>query len=164
MELGSPVDMQVRDRFPENDFTLVLHDSGVRTGAFAGLGMAVAFVAWLFVANRVSALDHVALQRNVIAAAILALFFLVPVVRFMWHPGRLLTSSLIAWSIFAATFRALSIHFAALSERYSTMRVFILGAIVCMILATLSWVGTCIWRVRESHLASHRVSHSNHHL
>jgi hypothetical protein len=82
----------------------------------------------------------------------------------MWQPGRLLVSSLISWSILTFTYRGLCIHYSALAGRYSAVRIFILGAIVCMILATLSWIGTCIWRVRESYMSNHRVSHSNHHL
>jgi hypothetical protein len=156
--------MRVHDRFPGNELALVLHDSGVRTGTCAGIGLAITFITWVYVANRVPALERVALERNVIAAVTLGLFFLVPVVRFMWQPGRLLVSSLTAWSIFALAYRGLCMHFPALEGRYSAVQVFTLGAIVYMILATLSWIGTCIWRVRESHMSSHRVSHSHHRL
>ena len=73
---------------------------------------------------------------------------LVPVLRFMWRPGRLLASSLIAWTVLTFTYRGLSVVFSALGERYSALQIFILGALVCMILATLSWIGTCLWRAR----------------
>jgi hypothetical protein len=156
--------MRASDRFESEELSLVLHDSGVRTGACSGLGLAITFSAWLYIANRVPALDHLALERNVVAAAVLAFFFLIPVVRFMWQPGRLLVSSLIAWSMLTFAYRGLCIHFSALAGRYGAVHIFILGAIVCMILATLSWIGTCIWRVRESYMSNHRVSHSNHHI
>ena len=156
--------MRANDRFPSNELSLVLHDSGVRTGACSGIGLAIAFIAWIYVANRVPAFDRMALQRNAIATAVLVFFFLIPIVRFMWQPGRLLVSSLISWSIFTFAYLVLCMNFNALATRYSAMQIFILGAIVCMILATLSWIGTCIWRVRESYMHSHRVSHSNHHL
>jgi hypothetical protein len=156
--------MRVGNRFTDNELALVLRDSGVRTGVCTGVGLAVTLVTWVYVANRVAALERVALQRNIIAAAVFGVFFLVPVVRFMWRPGRLLVSSLIAWGILTFTYRGLSMFFGALGERYSAVQVFTLGAIVCMMLATLSWIGTCIWRVRESYMSNHRVSHSNHHL
>ena len=156
--------MRAKDKFPTSELSLVLHDSGVRTGACSGIGLAITFAAWLYIANRVPALDRIALERNVVADAALGFFFLIPVVRFMWQPGRLLISSLISWSILTFAYRGLCIHFTALSGRYSAVRIFTLGAIVCMILATLSWIGTCIWRVRESYMSNHRVSHSNHHL
>jgi hypothetical protein len=157
--------MRVEERSPGAELALVLHDSGVRTGVGAGVGLAATFITWVYVANRIPSLERVALERNVIAVAVLLLFFLIPVVRFMWQPGRLLVSSLLAWSILALSYRALSMHFLGLTGRYGAMQVFILGAIVYMILATLSWIATCIWRARESHMSSHhRVSHSNHRL
>ena len=112
-----------------------------------------------------SASERFALERNVVAAAILAILFMIPVVRFMWRAGRLLASSLTAWWLFSLSYRLLCIAFTGLPERYTPMRVFILGSVVCMILATLSWIVTLVWRTRESHMASHhRVSHSNHHV
>jgi hypothetical protein len=157
--------MHRRETHLHDELTLAAHDSALRTGVWSGISMAVVFVAWLFIANRATASEKFALERNVIAASILAILFMVPVVRFMWHAGRLLASSLTAWWIFSISYRLLCISFSALSERYTPMRVFILGSVVCMILATLSWIATLIWRTRESHIASHhRVSHSNHHV
>ena len=127
--------------------------------------MAVVFIAWICIANRMPSSENFALERNVVAASILAILFMVPVVRFMWRAGRLLGSTLLAWWIFSLPYRLLCILFSGLSERYTPMRVFILGSVVCMILATLSWIVTLVWRTRESHMASHHhVSHSNHHV
>ena len=156
--------MWIDDQALGKELALVLHDTGVRTGACSGIGLAITLIAWVYIANRVPGLEGVALDRNVVAAAVMGFFFLVPIVRFMWQPGRLLVSSLISWSILTFTYRGLCLFFSALADRYSAVQVFTLGAIVCMILATLSWIGTCIWRVRESYMANDRVSHSNHHL
>jgi hypothetical protein len=157
--------MHRRETHIQHELSLAAHDSALRTGVWTGISMVVVFVAWLFIANRMTASEKFALERNVIAASVLAILFMVPVVRFMWHAGRLLASSLAAWWIFSIAYRLLCIGFSALSERYTPMRVFILGSVVCMILATLSWIATLIWRTRESHIASHhRVSHSNHHV
>jgi hypothetical protein len=156
--------MRADDYFSSREVALVLHDSGVRTGVGAGFGLAISFAVWLYVANRAPGLERFAFERNIVAAAVLGIFFLVPVIRFMWQPGRLLVSSLVAWSIFSIAYFGLGMYFHALRERYSPVQIFTLGAIVYMILATLSWIGTCIWRVRESYMANHGVSHSNHHL
>jgi hypothetical protein len=156
--------MRADNHFLRDEFALVVHDSGVRTGVYVGIGLAISFTLWLYVANRMPGLERVARDRNIIGAALVGAFFLVPVLRFMWQPGRLLVSSLIAWSVFAFAYRGLSLHFHGLGERYSAVQVFTLGAIVYMILATLSWIGTCVWRVRESYMSDHRISHSNHHL
>jgi hypothetical protein len=157
--------MRRQETHLQDELTLAAHDSAVRTGVWSGISMVLVFTAWLFIANRVPASERFALERNVVAASILAILFMVPVVRFMWHAGRLLASILAAWWIFSLVYRLLCIGFSALSERYTPMRVFILGSVVCMILATLSWIATLIWRTRESHMASHHpVSHSNHHV
>ena len=148
-----------------DELNLAVHDSAIRTGMWSGIGMVVVFFAWLLVSNRVPASERFALERNVVTAAILAILFMVPVVRFMWRAGRLLAASLTAWWLFSLSYRLLCIVFTGLPERYTPMRVFILGSVVCMILATLSWIVTLVWRTRESHMASHHpVSHSNHHV
>lgn len=157
MELGSPAVMVVQAEFPGRELTGVLQNAGVRTGIYTGVGLSLAFTTWLYVANRVPELESVAMQRNVIAATVLGVIAAMPVLRFIRSPGNLLVSSLIAWGIFTFTYRGLCIHFSALSDRYSTPQIFTMGAVLYMILATLSWIGTCIWRARESH-----ISHSNH--
>src|SRR5260370_33073331 len=131
----------------------------MRTGACSGLGLRLVFTIGSFVANRVREWDTLALERNLAAAVALVLFAAVPVVRFLRLPGHLLASSLIAWSILALTYRLLSIYFWGLPARYSAVQIFTLGSVLYMLLATLSWICTCIWRARKSD-----VSHSDRHV
>jgi hypothetical protein len=140
------------------ELSLVVHNAGVRTGVFTGVTLALGFTIWLYVANRVPSLENVALERNFVAAVALALIAAIPVLRFLRAPGNLLVASLIAWSILTLTYRGLTVYFTRLAERYSAVQVFTLGAVVFMILATLSWIGTCLWRLRGDN-----ISHSNHH-
>jgi hypothetical protein len=149
----------VRAHLPGYGRLHVLKNAAIRTGVYSGVGLALVFTIWVFAANRVPALESVALERNLVAAAALVLFAAVPVMRFLRMPGHLLASSLVAWSILALTYRLLSIYFWGLNARYSAVQVFTLGAVLYMILATLSWIGTCIWRARASD-----VSHSNRHV
>ena len=149
----------VRAHLPGYGRLHVLKNAAIRTGVYAGVGLALVFTIWVFAANRVPALESLALERNLAAAAALLLFAAVPVLRFLRMPGHLLASSLIAWSILALTYRLLSIYFWGLNDRYSAVQVFTLGAVLYMILATLSWIGTCIWRARASD-----VSQSNRHM
>jgi len=107
-------------------------------------------ITWLVIANRAPSLESFALERNLAAAVVLGLFAAVPVLRFLRLPGPLLAAGLIAWSITALTYRLLAVYFWGLSARYSAVHLFTLGVIVYMIFATLSWIGTCISRARES--------------
>ena len=164
MELGSPAVMPARSpSLLAQELALVLHNPGVRTGVYVGVALSIVFAVWLYVANRVPSLEGMALQRNLAAATILALFAAIPVLRFFREPGNLLVAGLIAWSILAFAYRGLSLYFVALGERYTTMQLFTLGAVVYMILATLSWIGTCLWKIRHSQIPhSHHESHISH--
>ena len=143
----------VRAHLPGYGRLHVLKNAAIRTGVYAGVGLSVVLVAWVFVANRAPALERFALERNIGAAAALGLFAMVPVLRFLRLPGPLLASGLVAWSILALTYELLCVVFWGLAERYSAVHIFALGAVLYMLVATVSWIGTCIWRVRESKIS-----------
>jgi uncharacterized membrane protein YvlD (DUF360 family) len=144
----------VRAHLPGYSRLHVFKNAAIRTGVYSGVGMSMVLVAWLVVANRAPTLESFARERNLAAFVALGLFAAVPVLRFMRLPGPLLAAGLVALSIMALTYRLLCVYFSELAARYSTVQLFTLGAVLYMILATLSWIGTCIWRARES-----RVSH-----
>jgi uncharacterized membrane protein YvlD (DUF360 family) len=143
----------VRAHLPGYSRLHVFKNAAIRTGVYAGVGSAMVLVTWVFVANRAPALERFALERNVTAAVALVLFAAVPVLRFLRLPGPLLASGLIAWSILALIYRLLCVVFSGLAERYSAVQIFTLGAVLYMIVATLSWIGTCIWRARDSNIS-----------
>ena len=143
----------VRAHLPGYSRLHVFKNAAIRTGVYAGVGLSMVLVAWVFVANRAPALERFALERNLGAAAALGLFAMVPVLRFLRLPGPLLASGLIAWSILALTYQLLCVVFWGLAERYSAVHIFALGAVLYMLVATVSWIGTCIWRVRESKIS-----------
>ena len=143
----------VRAHLPGYSRLHVFKNAAIRTGVYAGVGLSMVLVAWVFVANRAPALERFALERNLGAAAALGLFAMVPVLRFLRLPGPLLASGLVAWSILALTYQLLCVVFWGLAERYSAVHIFALGAVLYMIVATVSWIGTCIWRVRESNIS-----------
>lgn len=145
--------MSVRVDLPGYSKLGFFQNAAVRTGVYAGAGLSLTFIVWVLAANRITALEPLAFERNLIGAAVLGLFAAVPVLRFLRYPGHLLASSLIAWSIFAVIYRLLSIYFWGLPERYGAMRLFALGAVLYLILATLSWLGMVIWRARASHIS-----------
>jgi len=143
--------MSVRVELPGYGKLGVFENAAIRTGVYSGLGLSIVFTVWVFVANRVPALESLAFERNLIGAAALGLFAAVPVLRFLRFPGHLLASSLISWTIFAITYRVLCMRFDGLAVRYGAAHIFALGAVLYLILATVSWLGTAIWKALTSH-------------
>ena len=146
---------QIREHHPSH----VFRDSAVRIGLVVGAGLSLALNGWIYLAARVPIFDRVSVERNVATAVLIAALAFIPVLRFFRDPASLLISSLIAWSIFSLTYRALSVFFWTLRDWYSTFQVFMIGAVLYLIVATLSWIGACIWKARAAHLTPprHRV-------
>jgi hypothetical protein len=136
-------------------------NDAVRIGLLVGVGLSLSLTGWVYLANRVPIFDSIPVERNLAAAAILALMAFIPVLRFFRDPANLLFSSLLSWSILSLTYQTLGLFFWTLRDWYSTFEVFMLGAVVYLIVATLSWIGTCIWKARAAHLSGstrHRAS------
>jgi hypothetical protein len=138
----------------------VLRNSAVRIGLLAGAGLSLAFSGWIYLANRVPIFDRISIERNLAAAAIMGVLAFIPVLSFVREPASLLVSSLISWSILTVTYWTLRIFFSALRDWYSTFEVFMLGAVLYLIAATVSWIGRCIWKARSAHFEHphHRAS------
>ena len=137
-----------------------LRNSAVRIGLLAGGGLSLAFSGWIYLANRVPVFDRIPIERNLAAAAIMGVLAFIPVLSFFREPASLLISSLISWSILTGTYWTLGIFFSALREWYSPFEVFMLGAVLYLIAATVSWIGRCIWKARSAHFEHphHRAS------
>jgi hypothetical protein len=150
--------MLVRPHLPGYRWFHVFRNSAIRTGVYVGVCLTLVFTAWVVIANHAPLLERLALERNIAAVVILCLVAAVPILRFLRLPGHLLASSLIAWLIFSLSYGALTVIFGGLSNRLSTFHVFMLGAVVYMILTTLSWIIATIWRAREAN-----ASHPKHH-
>jgi hypothetical protein len=134
--------------------------SAVRIGMVVGVGLSMALTGWVYVANGVSIFDHASFDRNVAAAALIGVMALFPVLRFFREPGDLLVSSLVAWGILTLTYSTLSLFFWPVRDWFTTFQFFMLGTMLYLIAATISWIGTCIWKARAAHLAPprHRAS------
>ncbi len=146
--------MTVRADLPAYEPFHVLRNASVRTGIYVGIILSVVFSGWVIVANHVPSLDRFALARNLVAVVLLGLVALIPVVRFWRMPGNLLASSLVAWLLFSLAYRILCMDFRGLAERFGAVQIFMLGAVLYMLVVSLSWIWTIIRRARASH-ASH---------
>jgi hypothetical protein len=138
-------------KFPSHPLRQFLDGAAMRTGVYVGLSISFIFTAWLVVANRVPLLERFSMPRNVIAASLLVCFGCLPLLRFLRSPAEMLLSSMLAWGIFTLSYGLLCLKFSLLDQYYSTFQVFVLGAVIYLLFVTLSWIGTIIWRVRETH-------------
>jgi hypothetical protein len=129
---------------------MFLRNVPVRVGIYTGICLSLVFSIWLVLANRVPLLERLAPERKVVAGFFLVLLACLPVLRFYRSPGDLLVSGLLAWTLLSITYRLLCMVFVLLDARYSAFHVFVLGAVVYLLGATLSWIGTMIWRVRAA--------------
>jgi len=148
--------MPVSAKLPGYQWFRFLRNTPVRVGIYTGVCLSVLFSAWVLAANRVPFLEAFAMERNVAAVVVLCFFASLPILRFYRAPWDLLVSGLLGWSILTLVFRLLCVAFVLLDEKYGTFQVFVLGAVVYLIAATLSWIGTIIWRTRAAD-----ISHSH---
>jgi hypothetical protein len=122
-----------------------------RVGVYVGIALAITLTAWILVANRVPALEAFDRERNMVASALLGLFVLVPVIRYMSAPRSLLMSGLVAWTMLSFVYRLLCLYFSALPTIRTPAQVLMIGFLFYLIAATVAWLGAVIWRVRKSH-------------
>jgi hypothetical protein len=137
-----------------------LKDSAFRLGVYIGLCLFVVFGVWLIVANKFPMFERFALERNLFAAAAMAAFAVIPVLRFRRKPVSLLESGLIAWAVFSFLYRLSCLYFTGLPLWHSALQVFMAGALLYLIAATLTWIVGLVLRVR----ASHSAPRQNHQL
>lgn len=144
--------MLTRPQIRAHEPVHLFKDSAVRTGVVVGAGLSFALAAWTYLANSLPIFNRVSVERNLAAAMVIGFLAFSPILRFFREPGNLLISGLLAWSVFSLAYRTLSLFFWTLSDWYSTIQVFMIGVVIYLIVATLSWLGTCIWKARSAHL------------
>jgi len=143
--------MPVLFKLPGYRWLSFLKNPALRTGIYSGLFLSLIFSAWILIANRAPFLEPFAIERNVAATVLFAFFAGVPVMRFFRSPEELLVSGLLGWGLLSLTYGIFGLAFVLLEQYYTALQVFVLGAISYLIFATLSWIGTIIWRVRARH-------------
>jgi len=147
----------------------IFRGPAMRTGVYVGAIFSLILTAWLFVANRMPALEGFALERNAAAAVALGFFGLIPILRFHREPGRLWASGATACLLVSLTYWLLSLFFTGLAERYSAFQVFMIGAVAYTIVSTICWIATVLWRMRAPHatpggVSDTHASPSNHRM
>jgi hypothetical protein len=114
--------------------------AALRLGLVIGAALSGVAIAWLLIANRLPALDRLAMPRNLAAGALVIAFMLVPVYRFRKHPSHVFSCGLTAWSIVTLIYAILQIPFPRLGMRMGTFHFFMLGAVLLGLASALLWV------------------------
>jgi hypothetical protein len=150
--------MSIRENSPESAQLRAAQHAAFRTGVYVGVSLSVLLTTWIVVANRVALLEAFDRERNLAAAALIGLFTLIPVMRYMGAPRSLLVSGLVAWGMLSFVYRLLCLYFPNLSGIRTPTQVLMFGVLFYLISATVAWMVAVIWRVRQSN-SSH--SHVN---
>jgi hypothetical protein len=95
----------------------------------------------LVAANRISALEKYALERNAACYTLFVLLMLVPVVRFLTRPLKMFGAAMVGWVMFVAAYDLTAFYFRNLFQVLRTpFQALIEGAVVYGIFAVGSWV------------------------
>jgi hypothetical protein len=144
--------MAARPQLPGMRLLHWLRISSLRIGIITGIYLSCVFVAWLIVANDVTALYPYAGVRNAVTVAIMLVLLAIPALRFRRKPGKLFIAGLVAWTALTLTFMAVQLHFTLLSSRMGAFHLFTLGAVSYGSLAVLDWVFLICAGVRHQHM------------
>ena len=118
--------------------------AAVKLGLIIGLALSGVAIAWLLVANRIPALDPLAMLRNLAAVALATIFMLIPIYRFRKSPAHVFTCGLTAWSILTLIYAILQMPFPRLATRMGTFHFFMLGAVLLGLASALLWVARLV--------------------
>lgn len=145
--------MAARPQLPGMKLFLWLRSASLRTGVFTGVYLSCAFVAWLFIANRLPQFEPFAGIRNLSAGAATIAIMLIPVLRFRREPVKMFVSGLTAWTLLTVTYLAMEAHFSLLESRMGALHMFMLGGITYGFVAVFHWVFLLCAEARQRHLA-----------
>ena len=124
----------------------------LRLGLVIGAGLSGVAIAWLLIANRLPALDALAMLRNLAAGALVIAFMLVPACRFRRHPSHVFACGITAWSVLTLVYAILQIPFPRLGTRMGTFHFFMLGAVLLGLASALLWVTQLVLTLRQGPL------------
>ncbi len=129
----------------------VLRHPCLLLGSAVGICLAATAVAWVLIANREPTLERFAADRNLAAALALGALMLVPLLSFLKSPARIFLSGIIAWMILVIAYASMGRTFPQLDERLGAFHLFMMGAIVFGVMASVAWVAHMIFLTRHHH-------------
>lgn len=141
---------------PGAQWLLWLRNATLRLGVLCGLYLSIMLTAWLFFANRVAWAANFSTIHKPVAAALMGLAALIPVMRYLKAPVRLFTAGIISWAVLSLAYMGLGLYFHRLHTRMGTFHLFMLGAIAYGVAAVVAWVAALVFAAREHPLGVSR--------
>ena len=132
---------EIQSTIRQNSVPALPSGSAIRTGVYGGALLIIAMLGALVAANRISALEKYALERNAACYTLFVLLMLVPVVRFLTRPLKMFGAAMVGWVMFVAAYDLTAFYFRNLFQVLRTpFQALIEGAVVYGIFAVGSWV------------------------
>lgn len=133
----------------------------LRTGLLTGGFLVAVMIASLFVANHIPRLERVAWIRNDVCRLAFGVVMLMPVVRFLTQPRRLISSALIGWTVFTIAYGIAGTLYANLfaSLGRNPFEAFLLGMVTYGLIAVISWLAALAltWNRQPARQARHHT-------
>jgi len=131
----------------------------VATGLRTGILFSLVLTVWLFLANRVPALDRVQVVRNAAALAVGVLIAFEPVARFRNSARNLAVAGGIGWAIGSLCYFAWTLYFLRLASLMGAFHLFVLGAAVYGLIAVIFWLAAVVRTLHHHRLAESKLHH-----
>ena len=130
----------------------------MRTGVRMGVFLSVIMIAALVVANRVTALEGYALERNALFLTAFVLVAVSPVLRFRKRPRQMFVAAMVGWVLFVGAYDLAGRYFRDLFDalQHTPFETLVEGAVVYGICAVGSWVMEMIHHARRQPIVSRR--------
>jgi hypothetical protein len=127
------------------------HHPCLKLGALVGACLAVIGAAWVLIANDAPSLQRFASARDLTAALAFGALMLVPLFSFAKAPARIFLSGIIGWAVFTIAYGAMEASFPQPEDRLGAFHLFMIGAVIFGLMASVAWVALMIFLARQHH-------------
>ena len=129
----------------------MMHHPCLKLGALVGVSLAATGAAWVLIANDAPSLQRFAWVRDLTASLAFGALMLVPLFSFVKAPARIFLSGIIAWVVFTTAYGAMEVSFPQPEDRLGAFHLFMVGAVIFGLMASVAWVALMIFLARQHH-------------
>jgi len=147
---------------PHRSGPIVFLRPALIAGAYTGAMLIIVMLGALVVANRIPMLEAYAFERNAASYALFVMIMLLPVLRFLNRPVKMVVASMTGWVLLTIGYNFAGLYFHNLFNvlQRTPFEVLIEGAIVYAVLSAAAWVCAMILHARRHPLAPARRARS----